>query len=575
MDEQNFTPIIDIPLDEPTLPIATESPVETPSAPAAIDIPLDDFINLKTKFEAYNGNEPYLFVSYSHRDTQKVYPLLDMLHDRKYRIWYDESCENGNDFRDELRSRIENCEAVVLFVSTASMSSPFCGMEIIVARENNKRLYPIYLDDVPVPPAFEILLANTHHGTLNDIDKLMRALVRDLPATAMDRLTTVDGKLQKCEDNGDTIHVDEGITTICAGAFKGRLQLQNITLPETLEEIEMESFRGCNNLTSMHIPMRTVRIGESAFRDCVSMTSLVVENPRTKIGERAFENCANLTDISLPDGMTEIYGGVFNSCKNLTKIHLPSKLTILGESAFSDCIGLEDVEIPETVTKIDDLVFNGCVSLKRIELHEGLKKIGKGAFKNCKSLTKVVIPASVTSMSEAIFRGCEAIKSIRVESRNKYYKSEPNKREGSDHVLFNKNKSMLIAYPASSREVQYDIPDSVTVISDWAFCECKKLNRITIPDSVYEIGEGSFCNCILLDELEIPDSVTKIDDCAFRGCTNLERVLIPSSVTELGWGLFDGCEEIVTVYCDEGSTAYEYCRRNGIKEARIQEREAN
>ena len=160
-----------------------------------------------------------------------------------------------------------------------------------------------------------------------------------------------------------------------------------------------------------------------------------------------------------------------------------------------------------------------------------------------------------------------------MESKNKNYKSEPNKREGNDHVLFNKNKSVIIAYPASSREVQYDIPDSVTVISDWAFCECKKLNRITIPDSVHEIGEGAFCNCALLDEVEIPDSVTVIDDCAFRGCTSLEKVVIPSSVTELGWGLFDGCENSVTVYCDEGSPVQDYCRRNGIREARLSEKE--
>lgn len=72
--------------------------------------------NLQTKFEAYTGNEPYLFVSYSHKDTAAVYPILDALYDRKYRIWYDESCENGNDFRDELRHRIEKAEAVLLFV---------------------------------------------------------------------------------------------------------------------------------------------------------------------------------------------------------------------------------------------------------------------------------------------------------------------------------------------------------------------------------------------------------------------------------------------------------------------------
>ena len=47
---------------------------------------------VQTKFEAYTGDEPYLFVSYSHRDSKKVYPNLDAMHDKKYRIWNDESC---------------------------------------------------------------------------------------------------------------------------------------------------------------------------------------------------------------------------------------------------------------------------------------------------------------------------------------------------------------------------------------------------------------------------------------------------------------------------------------------------
>lgn len=531
------------------------------------------FPDVQTKFEAYTGNEPYLFVSYSHRDTEKVYPILDALYDRKYRIWYDESCENGNDFRDELRHRIEDAEAVLLFVSEYSMTSPFCGMEIIVARENGKRLYPIYLDNTVVPPAFQILLANTHHSTADNMERLIKGMVRDLPAVAMDRLTTEGGVLKKCEDNGKSIEVDEGIIEISDEAFKGRRALHHIQLPETLETIGLESFRGCTNLKEIEIPERTLRIGESAFRDCTDMKKLRIRNNKIKIGERAFENCADLVDVELPLGLTEIYGGVFNSCKSLKKIDLPQKLTILGESAFSDCIELEKIDIPETVTKIDDLAFNGCTSLTKVELHEGLKKIGKSAFKNCRALTKISLPTTVTSISNAPFRGCESLKSIRVESKNKHYKSEPNKREGSDHVLFNKNKSVIIAYPASSREVQYDIPDSVTVVSDWAFCECKKLNRITIPDSVHEIGEGAFCNCVLLDEVEVPDSVTVIDDCAFRGCISLEKVVVPSSVTEIGWGLFDGCEKTVTVYCDEGSTIYEYCVKNGIREARISEKE--
>lgn len=532
------------------------------------------FSTVQTKFEAYTGDEPYLFISYSHRDTEQVYPILDALHDRKYRIWYDESCENGNDFRDELRQRIQAASAIVLFVSKASMDSPFCGMEIIVARENGKRIYPIYLESAAVvPPAFEILLSNTHHSTADNMDKLIKAMVRDLPAEAMDRLTLDEGRLKKCEDNGKTIDVDDGVRIICAGAFKDRKALHIINLPETLEEIETEAFRGCSNLEQIHIPQKTVRVGESAFRDCVNLETLSVENDCIKIGERAFENCASLKNVRLPRGLTELYGGIFNSCKSLKTIEFPELLTIIGENAFSDCIALEKVVIPNQVTKIDDLVFNGCTSLIEVSLPERLRKIGKSAFKNCKSLTKITIPSTVASISDAPFRGCENMKSIKAEPKNKYFKSEPNKRDGNDYVLFNKNKSILIAYPANSREVQYDIPDSVTIISDWAFCDSKKLNRITMPDSVIEIGEGAFCNCSLLDEIEIPDSVVKIDDCAFRGCASLDTVIIPDSVKDMGWGVFDGCEDKVVVYCNEGSVAQDYCRRNGIRESRITEKE--
>lgn len=527
----------------------------------------------RTKFDAYVGAEPYLFVSYSHRDSKDVYRVLDELHDRKFRIWYDDSCENGNDFRDELRQRIKDCSGILLFVSKSSMSSAYCGMEIIVAREYGKRLYPIYLDDESsVPPAFELLLSNTHHSSITDMKKLIVSMVRDLPAEAMDRLTILDDILEKCEDNGTSIEVGDRVRKIKQEAFKERKALKHILLPETLEEIGAESFRGCSNLEEMHVPAKTSKIGESAFRDCVRLKKLVIDNDCIKIGERAFENCATLKEVYLPEGLTELYGGIFNSCKSLESIKLPSKLTIIGENAFSDCIGLKNIDIPSTVTKIDDLVFNGCTSLSKIELPGGVKKIGKSAFKNCKSLTSVEIPVSVVSISDAPFKGCENLKSIKVAPKNMQYKSEPNKRDGSDHVLFNKNKSILIAYPANSREVQYDIPDSVTVISDWAFCDSKKLTRITMPDSVIEIGEGAFCNCLHLDEIEIPDSVIKIDDCAFRGCTDLDTVIIPDSVTDLGWGLFDGCEEKVVVYCNEGSVAQEYCIRNGIKEARISEK---
>lgn len=531
---------------------------------------IDTTERIKTKFEPYDGDEPFLFVSYSHEDDKIVYPMLDELFDKKYRIWYDDTIETGTDFRQILREKIQTSEGVLLFVSEKSMASQYCGMEIIVACESGKKLFPIRLDDAPIPAAFKMLLESTQHVIINDRNKALKALTRDLPAEAMDRLTkTDDGKLEKCEDNGNSIDVGEEIKEICDKAFKNRRALHEINLPSTLQIIGNESFRGCSNLEKMVIPEKVSRIGESAFRDCVNMKKLVLQNDLIKIGERAFENCSDLDNIILPDGLTEIYGGVFNSCKSLKSINLPKNLTILGESAFSDCEALETISIPEGTTKIDDLVFNGCKKLEKIELNEGLRKIGKSAFKNCESLKEVYIPSTVNNIGDAPFRGCKGLKSIKVDPKNKFYKSETNGDRRSDredrHILFNKNKSVIISYPANSTELSYYIPDSVTCISNWTFCDCKRLGSIVIPDSVNEIGEGAFCNCQNLDLVEIPDSVTKIDDCAFRGCTGMTEIKIPSSVTDLGWGIFDGCETNVVVKCQINSEIYKYCEKHNIK----------
>ncbi len=539
-----------------------------------------NFHDIPVPFPAHTGEDPYLFVSYSHEEKKDVYPIIKKLHDRKFRFWYDAGMETGNDFRQELYDRIVNAEAILLFVSKTSMASRFCGMEIIVAYQHGKRIFPVFLDkdegdyEEIIPAPMKMVLEQLQYVNSNDPD-LVDKILPYLPAAAMDRIEESDGVLMACEDHGDVVEVKEGVFRIRHNAFENKRSLRHIRLPETLEVIETESFRGCSSLESIAIPPRTTSIGESAFRDCTNMHTLTVSNNTIKIGERAFENCAKLENVSLPEGLTEIYGGVFNSCKSLTSIELPSCLTILGESAFSDCDHLRMIEIPEKVTKIDDLVFNGCTALERITLNEGLKKIGKSAFKNCCNLTEIVLPRSLSYLSDAPFRGCKKLHSIRVDAKNKYYKSEPTRRDGNDHVLFNKNKSVLIAYPANSALVEYEIPDSVVSVCEWAFCESRELSRITIPDSVQEINEGAFSNCQKLNLVTVPDSVTKIDDCAFRGCSSLSCITIPSSVSEFGWGVFDGCDEHLVVYGEEGSLVEEYCMNNKIMFKPIDEKEAD
>ncbi|MCI9403928.1 MAG: leucine-rich repeat protein [Clostridia bacterium] len=513
----------------------------------------------KIELDAYDGPEPYIFISYSHKDTKQVYEILKIIDREKYRYWYDDTMEIGEDFREELRSRIENCSAFLLFLSNEALLSKYCGMEIITAHKYDKRIYPVYLsDDVVIPAPLKMILENLQHVSgisKQNTDKYISKLIQSLPIETMRNLQTENDVLTHCKDGSTSIAVPSGIRVIGEGAFKNCDKLEDIDFGTEVEVLNKEAFRGCKSLKEIRLAQNIRKVGESAFRDCINAKSLSVECGKIELGERAFENCASLSEIELCDDITEIYGGVFNSCKSLRSIDLPKKLTIIGESAFADCAKLRSVKIPSHVTKLDDMVFSGCVELESVDLNSTLSIIGKNCFKECISLKTIQIPASVKSIGLGLFRGCVSLENILVDPKNKWYKTV-------DDVLFNKNKSTIICYPSQRTGDVYVIPDSVTVISDWTFCN-SKLKSIEIPDSVNNIGEGAFYNNTNIEHMVLPDSVTRIDDSAFRGCVSLKTVVIPSSVSEFGWGLFSGCDK-VTIICEGRSAAAKYCATNNI-----------
>ena len=183
-----------------------------------------------------------------------------------------------------------------------------------------------------------------------------------------------------------------------------------------------------------------------------------------------------------------------------------------------------------------------------------------GAYDNVRiidcdeSATTVEIPAEidnlpVTEIMDYAFSECEKLSAINVSSGNNNYIS-------IDGVLFNKDKTELIQYPAGKSETTYTIPDSVTEIESGAFFGCTSLSGIEIPDSVTEIGSSAFFGCTSLSSIEIPDSVTSIGFYAFSGCKNLSSIEIPDSVTEIGYRTFYGCEKLSAINVSSGNNNY-------------------
>ncbi len=213
---------------------------------------------------------------------------------------------------------------------------------------------------------------------------------------------------------------------------------------------------------------------------------------------------------------------------------------------------------------------NSQYSIEKVEISNGVTSIYESAFFSCTNLKNVTIPDSVTSIGRDAFEFCTSLKSINVGENNPNYSSV-------DGILFNKNKTEFIKYPAGKTDESYTIPDSVTSISYSAFEECTSLTNVTIPNSVTSIDESAFEGCTSLTSITIPNSVTSIGesifsgctsltsvtisdsvkyilDSAFYGCTSLTSVTIPNSVTSIDWYVFRGCTSLKSITIPDSVT---------------------
>ena len=98
-------------------------------------------------FKPYEGRRPYLFISYSHRDSEAVLKTVTLLHNRKLRLWYDEGIPAGSDWPKNIEEHMQSCSTVLFFVSEAALASPNCLSEIEAALALKKPVLLLPLSD--------------------------------------------------------------------------------------------------------------------------------------------------------------------------------------------------------------------------------------------------------------------------------------------------------------------------------------------------------------------------------------------------------------------------------------------
>lgn len=96
---------------------------------------------------AYEGNEPYVFISYAHKDKEQVLPIIRNLNNRGFRIWYDGGVELGNEWPDFIAEHLARCACVLTFVSRNFGESHNCRQEFTFSQNLHKENSIVYLED--------------------------------------------------------------------------------------------------------------------------------------------------------------------------------------------------------------------------------------------------------------------------------------------------------------------------------------------------------------------------------------------------------------------------------------------
>ena len=267
----------------------------------------------------------------------------------------------------------------------------------------------------------------------------------------------------------------------------------------------------------------------------------------TSIGNDAFSCYYGLTSVTIPNSVTSIGNYAFLNCSILTEINVESGNTAYSseDGVLFDKAGTNLICYPAGKTGTTYIIPNSVTS------------IGTSAFSYCSGLRSVTIGNSVTSIGDLAFSLCDNLTEINVESGNATFASE-------NGILFNKDKTTILLYPAGKAGTTYIIPNSVTSIGDRAFDSCRGLTSVTIGNSVTSIGEDAFLSCRGLTSVTIPNSVTSIGNNAFKGCSGLTSVTIGNSVTSIGEYAFYICSGLTSVTIGNsvtsiGEDAFRFC----------------
>lgn len=375
------------------------------------------------------------------------------------------------------------------------------------------------------------------------------------------------------EDNKHikTVIIGEGVHTISGKAFEAAINLENVYVSQSVEQVCNGAFcdtkwlnqtkhaiagrvyfRYKGNGAVVNIPHGVRSIASQVIQGCPNVRKVIIPDTVTTLDDKAFDDGQNgkIREFVLPDSLTHIGERAFgtdnpwiNSFKNTfviinrqlyqyngkdTSVTIPEGVERIVGGVFAGDYFTEseikNVVFPESVISIGKGAFSHCKKVSKIEFPKRLQILEDYCFCDCETLTAIILPDSLIEIGDSAFDNCEAVKTIRLGS--------------------NLSAIGYAAFNGCRNTSNIDLPKSLNSIAGKAFSNCRSLTSIAVPINVKKIENETFSYCVNLQSIELSPSLSYIGVKAFEGCYSLEEITIPQPVTEIKESTFENCTRL-------------------------------
>jgi Leucine-rich repeat (LRR) protein len=132
------------------------------------------------QYKTYNGNAPYLFVSYAHKDSERVLPFIEELDRNNYRLWYDAGINVGANWPEVVASHLLNSSKVIFFISENFLKSQNCIREVNYAVAERKDMLCVLMDEIKLPEDLSMQLSTITKISMSSFPETLEKVKKEL-----------------------------------------------------------------------------------------------------------------------------------------------------------------------------------------------------------------------------------------------------------------------------------------------------------------------------------------------------------------------------------------------------------